>query len=351
MNIDTLQNLDGHAFEGVVAGLLKAMGLRTERSKLSADGGIDVIAYCDEPLLRGKYIIQCKRQMAPVGEPVLRDLYGTMMSERAAKGILITTSRFTQSAHSFAQDKPMELISGNELIGLLRKKGLLDVVDTRGTSIPPQVEHLIHELNRMLCPILGEIDDIERGHVPLERDADPQRYVREVSRTVASLSPTVESIVNIYNDLSRAANEGRLEPVEMTRKLKLMAKHVRAIKDLWVSSRQMRQPDRLAEPLQKMWVGVTHRALLSACRLPEILQGYIDSVREGEPTSTTVVFDFSRDIASIDKQLGYLKRRLERRQQIDKGGSGCSSVLVLLLISVVIVLSIGCCLGSWWAAR
>ena len=64
----------------------------------------------------------------PVGEPVLRDLYGTVMSERAAKGILITTSRFTARAKKFAEDKPLELINGTLLLQLL--KGCQDYADT-----------------------------------------------------------------------------------------------------------------------------------------------------------------------------------------------------------------------------
>lgn len=56
-----------------------------------------------------------------VGEPPIRDLYGVVMSENANKGILITTSNFTSSAISFANDKPIELIDGQILQQLLAK--------------------------------------------------------------------------------------------------------------------------------------------------------------------------------------------------------------------------------------
>jgi len=167
IDINALQSMDGYAFEGLVADLLKAVGLHSERSKLSRDGGVDVIVHCDKPFLRGRYIVQCKRQEAPVGVAVLRELYGTVMSERAAKGILVTTSHFTSSARRFAEDKPLELINGNELIGLLGERGLLETVGSSGTIVSPQLEHLARELKRMLLPIANKIKDIQKGYIPV----------------------------------------------------------------------------------------------------------------------------------------------------------------------------------------
>ena len=338
MNIDALQSLDGHTFEGLVADLLRAMGLRVERSKLSADGGIDAIAYCDKPLLKGKYIVQCKRQKAPVGEPVLRDLYGTVMSERAAKGILVTTSHFTQSAHRFAQGKPIELISGSELIELLQEKGLLDVVDSQGITIPPQWDHLVYQLNRMLRPIWDEINDIERGYVPppVARSVDLVSYVKEVTKALMSFLTTLECIVNISNDLIHGANEGYLEPEDTKRKMALMAKHLRTLKDLWISTRQM-QPPSIADSHHKACVEFTHDALLYACSLPGILQEKVDAIRAGDLSAietTEVVFDCSPYMDRINKEGEPLLRRLKQQA---RQGQGCLSVLVLPVIGMAIL--------------
>ncbi len=84
------------------------------------EGGIDLIAYNYQPLLSGKYIIQCKRYLGSVGEPIIRDLYGVVMSERANKGILMTTGTFTKSAVNFADGKQIELIDGIKMNKLLR---------------------------------------------------------------------------------------------------------------------------------------------------------------------------------------------------------------------------------------
>lgn len=121
MNIDSLS---GYEFEELVCNLLRKMGLDAEQTPLSGDGGVDIIAYSNEPLFRGKYLIQCKRYSSSVGEPVIRDLYGTVLSQNATKGIVVTNSFFTKQATSFADGKNIELIDGDELGKLLCKYGL-----------------------------------------------------------------------------------------------------------------------------------------------------------------------------------------------------------------------------------
>lgn len=119
-----IDNLSGIEFENVCQALVEKMGFTTQTTKASGDGGIDLIAYNHQPLLSGKYIIQCKRYAGSVGEPIIRDLCGVVMSERANKGILMTTGRFTKSAISFAEGKPIELIDGSTLKNLMNQYGL-----------------------------------------------------------------------------------------------------------------------------------------------------------------------------------------------------------------------------------
>lgn len=119
-----INSLSGIEFENLCQQLLQKMEFDTETTKASGDGGIDIIARYNKPLLKGKYIIQCKRYSGSVGEPIIRDLYGVVMSERANKGILMTTGYFTPSAISFAEDKNLELIDGTLLHKLLYDNGL-----------------------------------------------------------------------------------------------------------------------------------------------------------------------------------------------------------------------------------
>lgn len=120
-DIDTLSGIE---FENVCQVLVEKMGFSTKTTKASGDGGIDLIAFNHQPLLSGKYIIQCKRYAGSVSEPIIRDLYGVVMSERANKGILMTTGHFTKSAIAFATGKPLELIDGPALKSLMNQYGL-----------------------------------------------------------------------------------------------------------------------------------------------------------------------------------------------------------------------------------
>lgn len=108
--------INGYEFEDFIANLFRNKGFKVTQTDYSCDGGIDLIAEYDKPIFSGKYIIQCKKYTDNlVGQPEIRDLYGVVMSENANKGILITTSDFTEQARSFAKGKNIELINGNIL--------------------------------------------------------------------------------------------------------------------------------------------------------------------------------------------------------------------------------------------
>lgn len=118
-----LQGLTPIEFEHLVSELLIAMGFDACTTKTTGDGGVDIIAISEEPIIRGKYVIQCKRYAKGnnIAEPLVRELFGVMHSQNANKGILITTSEFTKAATLFAQDKAIELINGDLLVHLLNK--------------------------------------------------------------------------------------------------------------------------------------------------------------------------------------------------------------------------------------
>lgn len=107
--------MDGYQFEDYISDLFRKLGFYVETTSYSNDGGVDLIATFSQPIFSGKYIIQCKNWVVPVGQPEVRDLYGVVMDRRANKGILITTSDFTQQAYDFAEGKNIELINGTIL--------------------------------------------------------------------------------------------------------------------------------------------------------------------------------------------------------------------------------------------
>jgi restriction system protein len=92
-------------------------------TQASRDQGVDAIVFDNDPLRGGKIVIQAKRYTNIVDVSSVRDLYGTLINEGAIKGILVTTSYFGSESYAFAKDKPLTLINGNELLGLLEQHG------------------------------------------------------------------------------------------------------------------------------------------------------------------------------------------------------------------------------------
>ncbi|QSF55025.1 restriction endonuclease [Brevundimonas fontaquae] len=93
-------------------------------TQASRDGGVDAVIFDPDPIRGGKIIVQAKRYTNVVDVSAVRDLYGTVQHEGATKGILVTTSQFGPDARKFAQDKPLTLIDGGNLLFLLEKMGM-----------------------------------------------------------------------------------------------------------------------------------------------------------------------------------------------------------------------------------
>ena len=73
----------------------------------------------------------------------MRDLYGAIINEGATKGILVSTSHFGPEAYVFAKDKPITLLNGEELLGLLAQHGYkfrIDLAEARALAkdAPPR---------------------------------------------------------------------------------------------------------------------------------------------------------------------------------------------------------------------
>ena len=110
----------GILFEEKCLRLLQKMGFTASSTTPTNDSGIDIIAIHSQPILAGKYVIQCKDWKSNIGVAVVRELYGVVNAEGANKGILITSSTFTKGAEEFAQGKPLELIDGEQLERLIK---------------------------------------------------------------------------------------------------------------------------------------------------------------------------------------------------------------------------------------
>jgi restriction system protein len=118
-------------FENLVVDLLVAMGYGGSRKDAgqavgqSGDGGIDGIIKEDRLGLDVVYI-QAKRWEGTVGRPVVQAFAGSLEGQRARKGVLITTSQFSQDAQEYVNriEKKIVLIDGEQLAQLMIDHGI-----------------------------------------------------------------------------------------------------------------------------------------------------------------------------------------------------------------------------------
>lgn len=113
-------------FERIILDLLLAMGYGgTRKDALSAvrrtaEGGIEGLNVEDK-LGLDMMFVQANRWPARLGIPAVRDFVGALFGYRANKGVLITTSYFSDEAREFAESasKKVVLIDGAKLAELL----------------------------------------------------------------------------------------------------------------------------------------------------------------------------------------------------------------------------------------
>ena len=93
--------------------LFQLLGYRVKNTQLVADHGIDLLVSGPE----ARYgVVQCKRYRGTVGEPTVRDLYGTLMHENSDHGWLVTTGGISRQAREWATGKPIDLWDGLRLV-------------------------------------------------------------------------------------------------------------------------------------------------------------------------------------------------------------------------------------------
>jgi restriction system protein len=120
--LDKVKTCSPKFFESLVVDLLVAMGYGGSRKDAgqavgqSGDGGVDGIIKEDKLGLDVVYI-QAKRWDNNVGRPVVQAFGGSLMGKRANKGVMITTSKFSQDAKDYVKniEKKIVLIDGEEL--------------------------------------------------------------------------------------------------------------------------------------------------------------------------------------------------------------------------------------------
>jgi restriction system protein len=125
--LECIKNSPPKFFESLVIDLLIAMGYGGSRKDAGqaigqvGDGGIDGIIKEDKLGLDAIYL-QAKRWEGTVSRPVVQGFAGALIGRKARKGILITTSNFSQQAIDYANsidNLKIILIDGEQLAQLM----------------------------------------------------------------------------------------------------------------------------------------------------------------------------------------------------------------------------------------
>lgn len=115
--VERLYMLSPGEFEQFVGRVFKKRGYKIKVRGKSGDMGVDIE-------VRGqngkKAVVQCKRYKHTVGPDTIRELYGTLIHERAAHAFLVTTAEISAAAQEWALGKPMTLIDGRTLVKIAK---------------------------------------------------------------------------------------------------------------------------------------------------------------------------------------------------------------------------------------
>lgn len=164
--LESIAALGWRDFERLVGEAFRRRGYTVEETGLGgADGGIDLVLRRDGK----RTLVQCKqwrREKVPVN--VVREMYGLLAHHRADAVRIAALGGFTADAAEFAEGKPIELIDGTALLGMIRE------VQSKGAapvSASPRVE-----------PVLGS-DATRNSEVPSCPKCEAVMVRRNNSRT------------------------------------------------------------------------------------------------------------------------------------------------------------------------
>lgn len=116
-SLESIRAMSWQEFELLVGEAFRRKGFEVkENGGGGADGGIDLILNKNGK----KSIVQCKRwKTFSIGVPLVRELYGVMTAERVNDCIFVSSGNYTAEARLFAEDKPIWLIDGAELLEMV----------------------------------------------------------------------------------------------------------------------------------------------------------------------------------------------------------------------------------------
>lgn len=133
-SLDSIKALTWKEFEELVAEAYRRQGFRVIENGFGPDGGIDVRLIKNNATT----LVQCKQwRSRSVGVAIIREMFGVLTAENASKVVIISCGGFTRDALSFAENKPIELIGGAQLLKIV--KGVQGNSIANNKSLEPRI--------------------------------------------------------------------------------------------------------------------------------------------------------------------------------------------------------------------
>ena len=117
-DLESLSATGWRNFERLVGEAFRRQGHAVEENHHGGpDGGIDLVL-----VKNGRRIlVQCKQwRSEQVGVAIVREMYGLLVHHHADAVKIVSTGAYTAAAAAFAAGKPIELITGEQLLAMIR---------------------------------------------------------------------------------------------------------------------------------------------------------------------------------------------------------------------------------------
>lgn len=193
---DRLKKLGWRQFEEFLDAVFKNQGFYTELGPGRNDGGVDLRLYQSQAVPELVTVVQAKRYtQRPIQLESVAALFGIAVQERAARGIMATTSRFLPQAKKFASSTQKRLDVPSIELADSRRVGVwcadiaqqLNDFFSTGTTMPRLLaNHSPTSLSGRIVVSQGGYNTTQNYFAVVEFDFQHEAILRPIGREIVS---------------------------------------------------------------------------------------------------------------------------------------------------------------------